>query len=212
MDNSVKTTLFLILVAVVAYLLGGANGAIITSINFLKKDVRNYGSGNAGLTNFYRTFGAQSMVFVILLDAVKTILSVSFGRWIMGLLGYPVIGILFAGLCTMLGHIYPPFYSFRGGKGILCSGVIVWMLDWRVGLICCSVFLILVIFTKYVSLGSLLGALCFPAAVWIFGYQGLDIILALICALLVIFAHRENIVRLIRGTESKLSIGSTRHT
>lgn len=212
MDNNVKTILFLAVTAIVAYLLGGINGSILTSRGLFHKDVRNYGSGNAGFTNFLRVFGLRGLIIVVSVDAVKTIISVSVGRWLLGLMGYPMIGVLFAGFCTLLGHVYPPFFNFRGGKAMLCSGVLAWMIDWRVGLVCWSVFLIIVIFTKYVSLGSVIGAVILPLSVWIFDYQTLDIILALLCTLLMVFAHRENIVRLIKGTESKLSIGSVGHS
>lgn len=202
-----KLTLFLAIIAIVSYLLGGMNGAIITSLNFFRKDVRKFGSGNAGLTNFTRVFGSNGAILVVLVDVLKTVASILFGRWLLGTLGYPSVGTLFAGFCAMLGHIYPVYYSFHGGKAALCGGVLVWMIDWRVGLICYLIFIIVVVFTKYVSLGSMLGGLCMPAAVLAFGYEGLDVILALLCSLLIIFAHRENIVRLIKGTESKLSIG-----
>ncbi len=200
---------YLVLTAIVAYLLGGLNGAIITSLNFFRKDVRRYGSGNAGLTNFTRVFGTNGIALVLLVDILKTIISVMFGKWLLGFLGYPMIGTLFAGFCAMLGHVFPVYYRFHGGKAILCGGVLVWMIDWRVGLICWLVFLIIVVFTKYVSLGSLIGVIVVPAAIWAFGYEALDILLGLLCALLIIFAHRENVVRLIKGTETKLSIGGT---
>lgn len=202
-----KLTLFLSIISVVSYLLGGLNGAIITSLNLFRRDVRKYGSKNAGLTNFTRVFGANGAILVVLVDVVKTVASVLFGRWLLGTMGYPTVGCLFAGFCAMLGHVYPVYYRFQGGKSVLCGGVIVWMVDWRVGLVCWAVFLILVVFTKYVSLGSICGGLTMPAAMWAFGFQSLDIILALFCALLLVFAHRENILRLIKGTESKLAIG-----
>lgn len=207
-----QLVLFLAITAIVSFFLGGFNGAIITSLSFFRKDVRKFGSGNAGLTNFTRSFGTNGLPLVILIDVLKTLAAVFFGRWLLGFEGYPVIGVLFAGFCTMLGHIYPVFYGLRGGKAILCGGVLVWMIDWRVGLICWSVFIIVVVFSKYVSLGSIIGSLFLPATVWVFGYQNLDIILASLCTLLVIFAHRENIVRLIGGTENKLSIGGSSGT
>lgn len=202
-----KLVLFLSIIAIVSYMLGGMNGAIITSLNFFRKDVRKYGSGNAGLTNFTRVFGANGAIFVVLVDVLKTVASILFGRWLMGTLGYPTVGVLFSGFCAMLGHVYPIYYRFQGGKAALCGAVLVWMVDWRVGLICFLIFITIVVFTKYVSLGSILGGASLPPVMLVFGYQGLDVILALLCALLIIFAHRENIVRLIKGTESKLSIG-----
>lgn len=203
-----KMILFLVLTAFVSYCLGGINGAIITSVNYFKKDIRDYGSGNAGLTNFSRTFGEGHVVLVLFVDIVKTIIAVWFGGWLMGHMDLENIGMLFAGFCTILGHIYPPYYSFRGGKGSLCSGAFALMVDWRVGLICILIFVVIVIFTKYVSLSSIIGVLSFPIVLWCLGFTGLEGLLGLFCALVVVFAHRENIKRLINGTESKLSIGS----
>lgn len=201
-----KLTVFLVLTALVSYFLGAVNGSIITSINLFHRDVRRYGSRNAGLTNFTRTFGTRGAVLVVLVDVIKTVIAVSFGRWLLGTQGYPQVGALFAGFCTMLGHVYPVFYGLRGGKAVLCGGVLTWMVDWRIGLICWVLFFIIFIFTRYVSLGSICCGLTFPAAAWAFGMPGLDIILALLCGLLLIFAHRENLVRLIRGTESKFGL------
>ncbi|NLW65535.1 MAG: glycerol-3-phosphate acyltransferase [Clostridiales bacterium] len=200
--------LFLVLTALVSYCLGGINGAIITSVNYFKKDVRNFGSGNAGLTNFSRTFGEEHVLLVLFVDVVKTIIAVWFGGWLMGRLGLADIGKLFAGFCTILGHIYPPYYSFRGGKGSLCSCALAFMVDWRLGLIGIIIFLVVVIFTKYVSLGSIIAVLSLPVVLWSLGFTGLEGLLGLFCATVVIFAHRENIKRLLNGTESKLSIGS----
>lgn len=204
-----KLTLFLALIAIVSYALGALNGAIITSLNIFRRDVRRYGSRNAGLTNFTRVFGLESAIFVILVDVVKTVISVLFGRWLLGTLGYPTVGALFSGFCVMVGHVFPIYYRFKGGKAVLCGSVMVWMVDWRVALVCWCVFFVLVIFSKYVSLGSLGASVVMPLSTWIFGHNSLDIILSLLCALLVIYAHRENIVRLITGNESKLNLGGS---
>ena len=203
-----KLVLFLAITAMLSYCLGGINGAIITSVNYFKRDVRDFGSGNAGLTNFSRTFGEEHAALVLVVDIAKTILAVLFGGWLLGHLGLADVGRLFAGFCTIIGHIYPPYYGFQGGKGVLCAGVMALMVDWRVGIICFVIFLAIVLFTRYVSLGSLIGMLCFPLMLLIFGYSGLECLLALFCALLVVFAHRENIKRLMRGEESRISIGS----
>jgi len=200
-------TVYLAITGIVAYLLGGINGAIIASMNFFNKDVRNYGSGNAGLTNFTRTFGVKGAIIVVLVDVLKTVIAVLIGRWLLGLVGYPMVGKMFAGFCAMLGHVYPVYYRFHGGKAVLCVGTLAWMADWRVGLICWAIFLIVVVFTKYVSLGALLACIFLPICIWVFGYTGLEGLLGLLCSLLMIFAHRENIKRLRNGTESKLKIG-----
>ncbi len=196
----------LILTAVAAYFLGGVNGAIVSSVSFFHRDVRNYGSGNAGLTNYLRTFGTSSIVFVILIDILKSVIAVWLGGWLLHFVGYPTVGRLFAGFCLVMGHMYPIYYNFRGGKGVLCTGVLTLMVDWRVGLVCWAVFLIVVIFTRYVSLGSMLAAACFPVFLWIFDYSGLEGLLALLTSLLVIVKHAENILRLIGGTENKLNL------
>lgn len=201
-----RLTLFLAITGVAAYLLGGINGSIIASMGFFKKDVRNFGSGNAGLTNFARTFGSNGIGIVLLVDILKTIAAVMIGRWLLGMEGYQMIGKMFAGFCCMLGHVYPVYYRFHGGKTVLCAGTLVWLADWRVGLICWAAFIVVVVFTKYVSLGAISCSLIFPVGLWAFGYPGLVGLLGLLCALLLIFAHRENIKRLRSGTESKLNL------
>lgn len=198
--------LLLFLIAIISYALGSLNGAIIASKYIWKKDVRNYGSGNAGLTNFYRTFGIPGMVLVIIIDAVKCAIAVLLGGWLLGLVEYPTVGKLFAGFCVMMGHAFPALYQFKGGKGVLSAGVLVLMVDWRAGIICWLVFLACVIFTRYVSLGSVACALFFPLGLLIFGYTGIEILLGLFCALLLIFKHSANIGRLIAGKESRLEL------
>lgn len=202
-----KLNLFLAITGIAAYLLGGMNGAIIASMNIFNKDVRHFGSGNAGLTNFTRTFGGKGVVLVLIVDIIKTIAAVMLGYWLLGMVGTPIIGKLFAGFCAMLGHVYPVYYRFHGGKAVLCAGTLVWLIDWRVALICWIVFLVVVVFTKYVSLGAICGTAFFPIGLLAFSYSGLAVILSLLCALLLIFAHRENIKRLRGGTESKLNLG-----
>ena len=204
--------LYLILTAVIAYLLGGVNGAIIISKYVFHKDVRNYGSGNAGLTNYYRTVGGASSLLVILIDILKSVLATLAGGWLLGPVGAPVVGRLFAGFCLIMGHMYPVYYQFRGGKGVLCGVIMATVVDWRVGLGCFVVFLIVVVFTHYVSLGSMLGALSCPVLMWIFGYETLECVLGLLCALLIVVKHGENILRLIGGTERKLILKSRPQT
>lgn len=202
--------LFLFITAVEAYLLGSLNGAIIASKNVFKKDIRNFGSGNAGLTNFHRTFGARGILIVIAVDVLKTVTAALVGKWLAGFGGYDgSVGVMLAGFCVCLGHVYPVYYCFHGGKGILTGGTLAWVIDWRVGVCAWSIFLIFVVFTQYVSLGSIAAAITLAAAVCIFIPSPTAKILAVICALLIIFAHRENIKRLRNGTESKLSLGKS---
>lgn len=199
-------TLFLIIVAVVSYTLGSVNGAIISSKYIFKKDIREFGSKNAGLTNFYRTFGGPGLALVIGTDVMKSVLAVLLGGWLMGIEGLPLIGKLFAGFCLILGHMFPVFYGFRGGKGILCAGVLLLMADWRVGLLAWVVFIILLVFTRYVSLASIIGTLSGLLGFLVL-HSGLPLVLYLLITLLVLGKHKDNIIRLIKRKESKLKIG-----
>lgn len=199
----------LVIIAVVSYLLGSLNGAIITSRLEFQTDIRKYGSGNAGLTNFHRTFGSSGMKMVLAIDVLKAVVATLLGGALMGIFGYPMLGKLFAGFCLMLGHSYPVFFGFKGGKGVLAGFSMLAIADWRIALICLVVFVGIVAFTRYVSLASMLGSACAPLAIWAFDYGGLEGTIALLCVLLVIFGHRANIGRLLTGTEAKLRVGKT---
>lgn len=193
------------LVAIVAYLLGGVNGAIISSKYIFKKDIRNYGSGNAGLTNFYRIFGVKGAALVLLIDIGKTALGVFIGWALLRFYGFSMVGKLYAGFFLVLGHAFPVYYGFRGGKGVLCCGILVLMLDPIIGLICWVAFALVTLLTHYVSLGSIAAAVSFPISVAAFGGWWLQVLLSLFCSVLLVIMHRHNIIRLILGKESKLS-------
>ena len=152
-------------IAVFSYLLGGLNGAIIASKYVFHRDVRDYGSGNAGLTNFYRTFGVPGLAIVIGTDVLKTVIAVVAGGLIMGTQGAAATGQVFAGFCVMLGHIYPVFYGFRGGKGVLCAETMLLIVSFPTGLVSLLIFVGIVWATRYVSLGSVCGALIAPIGV-----------------------------------------------
>lgn len=152
-------------IAVFSYLLGGLNGAIIASKYVFHRDVRDYGSGNAGLTNFFRTFGAPGLAIVIGTDVLKTVIAVVAGGLIMGTQGAASTGQVFAGFCVMLGHIYPVFYGFRGGKGVLCAETMLLIVSFPTGLASLLIFVGIVWATRYVSLGSICGALIAPIGV-----------------------------------------------
>jgi len=134
--------LLLILIAIVSYVLGGLNGAIIISKYIFRKDIRKLGSGNAGYTNFSRNFGMGWGFVVAFIDIAKSVIAVLLGALILSIPGngYPVIGKLFAGFCLVLGHVYPVLYHFRGGKGVVCFMTTLWLTDWRVGLSPASFF------------------------------------------------------------------------
>lgn len=192
------------LICVLGYLLGGINGAILLSKLVEKDDVRRHGSGNAGFTNFFRNYGKRTSLLVILIDAAKAAASCLLGGWLLGKYGLGTEGLLLGGLAATLGHDFPAFLGFRGGKGIVCGFAAALVTDWRVGLILFAVFALVYFLTHYVSLASVLCALGFFVSFWLF-YPGRPFVLILSGCLsaLAIFLHRENIGRLVRGQERK---------
>ena len=190
----------------VSYFLGNLNGAVCMSA-LMHDDVRSHGSGNAGLTNFVRNYGVGRAVYVILIDAGKTVLACL----VMGLLlepyGYYQEGTALGGLAVMLGHNFPALLGFRGGKGILSGLFIALVVDWRIGLLILAVFVVFYLLTKYVSLGSVMGAAAFSVGFGVLHYQNLTVMLCgVTMGLLAIFMHRSNIVRLLKGTERKTDL------
>ena len=188
------------IIAVCAYLFGSLSFAIIVSKVTLGKDIRNYGSGNAGLTNAYRTMGAKKTLFVLLGDIAKGAAAVSVG-WA---LGGPV-GKLTAGIFVILGHMFPLYFGFKGGKGILSGGTIAIMIDWRVALVVWGGFLVLAALTRWVSLGSCWAGASFPFATWFVYHDTVLLALSILIGGLILWKHRANMGRMLKGEESKLS-------
>ena len=195
-------------IAVIAYFLGCFNGAVIVSKYILRDDVRHHGSGNAGLTNFYRTFGGPLTAVVILCDVLKAVLALSIASALVAPFsgGYEVLlAKYWAALWCLLGHMFPCMFHFKGGKGILSGGTIAIMIDWRIALIVWGGFLILFLLTRYVSLGSVWAGGSFPFATW-FVYGNIPLtVLAVVIGWGIVYMHRANIGRLLRGEENKLS-------
>ena len=192
-----------VIIAVCAYLLGSLSFAIIVSKVTLGKDIRNYGSGNAGLTNAYRTMGAGKTLFVLLGDIAKGAAAVSIGMILAG-----PVGKLVAGIFVILGHMFPVYFGFRGGKGVLVGAVMLLLFDWRIFLIACVLFFGAVFATRWISLGSILGAISFPITTLIFYRDPVLTAMAFGMAAAVIFMHRSNIARILRGEENKFSFKS----
>ena len=191
-------------VVLAGYLLGTLNGAILISKWLMHDDVRTHGSGNAGLTNFFRTYGGIVTLLVIGIDVAKCVLACLLGRWLLP--EYGIQAVMAAGVAVIFGHSYPVFAGFRGGKGILCGAALAGCADWRVLAIILGVFLIAVILTRFVSLGSVLAATAFAVSFCCFYWGNWVVcILAVLAAAFVILRHRQNIARLIQGTESKLT-------
>lgn len=193
------------LTLLVSYLLGCFNGSVMTSHFIIRDDVRQHGSGNAGLTNFYRTYGARYALCVIICDMGKTVLACLIGGYLMHwVVGDWTLGLLIAGIGCELGHMFPVFFGLRGGKGILSGGVLVLLLDWRVALIAWGLFVSLWLLTRYVSLGSVAATASMPVSVFfLLGHNWLYTVLSAAIAALVIWCHWGNIQRLLSGTEKK---------
>ena len=197
----------IIITVLVGYLLGNLNGAVCVSNLVAHEDVRDQGSGNAGLTNFIRNYGATSSLFVILIDGGKAALACFAGGLMLAPYGMYAQGMAIGGLAVMLGHDFPALLGFRGGKGILSGCVIAFTLDWRVGLIGLVVFLLAYLLTQYVSLGSILAAVAFAVGFGVFHYDDPVMMLCGIAmGLLAVFMHRSNIVRLLQGKERKTNL------
>ena len=193
----------LLLPAAIAYFCGCFNGAVIVSKYILRDDVRDHGSGNAGLTNFHRTFGGGLTFVVILTDVLKAVAAVLI---VSALLGWTDFAKYWAGLFCLLGHMFPCMFHFRVGKGILSGGAIAIMIDWRVALVVWGGFLILAVLTRYVSLGSCWAGASFPFATWFVYHQVVLLVLAILIGGLILYKHRENIKRLLAGSENKFSL------
>jgi len=217
-------TFFLLILAtsVPAYILGSVNGAIIISKLLYRKDIRDYGSGNAGLTNFYRVFGKGGTLLVVFIDVLKSVAPVLFGGglfahytdmvlselWPSGhLFSEAFFGQVLAGLFVMLGHCFPLFHGFKGGKGVMAIGALVIVIDWRLALISWGVFIIITALTRYVSLGALLGSTAFLVSTILLDVGGIaEINVVLLCVVLIFIRHAPNIKRLVQGKESKLNL------
>ena len=196
-----------ILITVLAgYLLGNLNGSVCVSA-LMHDDVRSHGSGNAGLTNFIRNYGAGRAFLVILIDAGKAIVACLAGGLLLAPYGCWLEGLTLGGLAVMLGHDYPALLGVRGGKGLLSGLFVALVVDWRIALIILTVFAVVYLATKYVSLGSVLAAVAFGICFVIFHHDNLYVMLGGIAmSALTIFMHRGNIVRLVKGNERKTNL------
>lgn len=189
-----------IAVFIAAYLIGSINSSIIVG-KFNKVDIRKLGSGNAGATNTLRSLGVSAVVWVIAGDILKGIIAVILGRIIVG----NEIGAMAAGLAAVIGHNWPIYFQFKGGKGILTSAVVILMIAPQIGIWVIAIAILTIAVTRYVSLGSLTGALIFPIFVLIMEFKNINLVVfSVIIAGLAVYRHRANIKRLREGTESKI--------
>lgn len=213
--------LVFIIIAIVSYFLGSLNFGVILSKS-KQDDVRKYGSGNAGTTNMLRNYGKGYAVMTIAGDMAKVAAAILISFFVISLFKIDINSIgfstdffgdvdnkmlvkSFSGFFCVLGHIFPCFFKFKGGKGVATAGGMVFMIDWRIALILLTIFFIVVIITKYVSLGSLVMAVLYPVFIYIFHKSLVLTVIAAVFTLVVAAAHRDNIKKLINHTENKIT-------
>ena len=208
-----------IIVTIIAYLLGSISFSVIISKKMAGFDVREKGSGNAGTTNVLRTVGKKASILTLICDTLKGVVAILVA-YVAGLIIKDIdksLLVQFAGIAVIIGHTFPIFFGFKGGKGIATSLGVLLITNWNIGLICLVFALLLMILTRMVSVGSLAAAVLFPVLVAFmpsnayivqgnhFGY----IVYAVLLAVLVIFNHRANVKRLLTGTENKIDLKKT---
>ena len=208
----------ILLSALCAYLLGSINSAILVSRIVAKDDVRNHGSGNAGMTNILRTYGKGPAAFTAVGDFAKGAVAVLIGRLIFHILGISdVDGGYVAGFFALLGHLFPLYFGFKGGKGVLTSAGVVFVIHPPVFFILAVIVIPTIFLVKIVSLGSLLAAVLFPIATFLlYGMHfNLDLLFSCLISGVVIYMHRANVKRLLNGPENKFGAsqkGSSKKT
>lgn len=200
-----------VLMLIVGYLLGSLSFSIIFTKIFAKTDVREHGSGNAGFTNTIRTAGKKVGILVFICDALKAVVAIliamAVAKWL-PFDNYVQYGKFAAALGAVLGHNFPLYYGFRGGKGIVVSIAIIYSLNWITGCFTLGAFLVVFAITGIVSLSSLTGALAVMITTFVMylnGWAGVEVVqlvLMLVMGVLAIYMHRANIKRLLNGTES----------
>ncbi len=202
-----KPQLLFFLVGAASYLLGGVNPAIVLSHLIYHRDIRTFGSKNPGFTNFKRVFGNRYAWFVFALDLLKSV--------VLCLVFCPLfrhagiaygVGAAYIGLCAMVGHAFPVWYGFHGGKGFLVGAAAIWFVDWRVALIALGLWGTMLFATKYMSLSVILAALACPVGLLCLGAESAAVWLCTASSALLIARHHENIRRLLAGSESQFHL------
>lgn len=204
------------LAIIFAYLIGSVNFSVIISKKFAGFDLREKGSGNAGTTNTLRTVGKKAALATLLLDILKGVVAIGIaiflGKYMKDVYS-PEVLVQLAGIFVILGHTFPIFFGFRGGKGIATSLGVLLVINWQIGLICLTFAVALMILTRMVSVGSIAAAILFPILTFYIGQDHFIVegktlnyvIFSIALALLVMFNHRANIKRIMNGTENRIS-------
>lgn len=192
----------LIFCIIIAYFLGNISGGMIFGKLLFNKDIRDYGSKNAGTTNALRVFGIKAGALTFIVDLLKSILACFIGMKLLGL-----NGVLLAGIFVVIGHNWPVFLNFKGGKGIASSFGFIIFLDYKIAIVAILIFVTIVILTKYISLASMITTtLVLPISYIFFKYRNIYVLLTLLfLASLSICRHKSNIIRLINGNENKIN-------
>ena len=204
------------IVAIIAYLIGSINFSVILSKKMAGFDVRDKGSGNAGTTNMLRSVGKKAAAITLVCDILKGVIAILIAMLMNKI--FPnsngALLVQIAGVAVILGHTFPIFFKFKGGKGVATSLGVLIMSNWQIGLICLVFALILIILTQMVSVGSIAAAILYPVLT-IFIPQnyilpGNYIIYSVVLAVIIVFNHRENVKRLLSGTENRISFKGTK--
>lgn len=200
-----------VLIGIVSYLIGSISFSVLISKKMAGFDVREKGSKNAGSTNVLRTVGKKAAAITLVCDILKGVIAILIA-FIVGKIAKdinPALLVQIAAICVVVGHTFPIFFKFKGGKGVATSLGIILLLNWQIGLICLVFALILMILTRIVSLGSISAAILFPVlTIFItenYLVPGNYIVFGILLAAFVVYNHRANVKRILTGTENKLS-------
>lgn len=191
-----------LVLVIFSYFIGNISFSYLLTKYQLKKDIREFGSGNAGTTNVLRVLGKKAAVIVLVGDVLKGVVAVAIGS----LFGSKELVAILCGLAVILGHDWPILMSFKGGKGIATSIGAFLVLDTLAAVICVSIGLAIIAVKKYVSLGSIIGVAILPLVVFLLARSTEELIVAFLVSLITVYKHRSNIGRLIKGNENKLKL------
>ncbi len=202
-----------IIISVIAYFIGSINFSIIISKKFAGFDIRDKGSGNAGTTNMLRTVGRKAAIITLVLDILKGVVAIVIAYIVTLIIKDKQIShilLQLAGIFVIIGHTFPIFFTFKGGKAIATTLGVLLMVNWQIGLICLVFALVLMVLTRIVSVGSCAAAVLFPVLTIFIHTNYLVphsnyLIFSIIVSVIILFNHRENIKRLMQGKENKLS-------
>ena len=197
--------------AIIAYLIGSVNFSVILSKKMAGFDVREKGSGNAGTTNMLRSVGKKAAAITLVCDILKGLISIliamAIGKIFKGSNGALLVQV--AGVAVIIGHTFPIFFKFKGGKGVATSLGVLIMSNWQIGLICLVFAVILIALTQMVSVGSIAAAILYPVLTLFIPQNyivpGNYLIYSIVLAVIIVFNHRENVKRLLNGTENRIS-------